>query len=41
MPYRKKKINKERFRKDLGNIIQTYQEIAESFWFIKEQKTLA
>ena len=32
-----KKLDKDRFRKDLGNIIQAYQEVAERLGIIREK----
>ena len=35
-----KKLDKDRFRKDLGNIIEAYQEIAKRFGIIHEQSNI-
>ena len=36
----KKKLDKDRFRKDLGNIIEAYQEIAIRLGIIHEQSNI-
>ena len=33
----KKKLDKDKFRKDLGNIIQAYQEVAERLGIIRKK----
>ena len=32
-----KKLDKDRFRKDLGNVIQAYQEVAERLGIMREK----
>ena len=36
-----KKLDKDRFRKDLGNIIQAYQEVARSFGIMPEETNIS
>jgi phosphoribosylaminoimidazole-succinocarboxamide synthase len=35
-----KKLDKDRFRKDLGNLIQAYQEVAERLGITIKKRTL-
>ena len=37
----KKKLDKDRFRKDLGNIIQGYQEVARRLGIIHEEANIS
>ena len=37
----KKKLDKDRFRKDLGNIIQAYQEVARRLGIIHEETNIS
>ena len=40
MQIQKKKLDKDRFRKDLGNVVEAYQEVARRLGILHEQSNI-